>query len=452
MIRRFIHLSDIHFGQERHRRPEHEDAREELLRDCRRMIDEGQVNGAATGILLSGDTAFSGKEAEFKAAARWLERLAGIAGCDLKHALQVIPGNHDVDLSALSETGQQMQVHLRSRGVDDIQGYLNRAAGERPHPLLGKLADYRSFAGAYGSDFDNEAHPICIKTHTLEGGPDLRIVGLCSVTISDRSDARGNMFLGQHQYVLQRSADHIDVVMVHHPLHWFKDEAQARSYLHGRPRVLMTAHEHLPELIIYENAEGFRQLRLAAGAVNPPETGGEYTFRYNWLEFAWTHEDGRLLLSITIHPRRWSSRGTRFDADREYAGGAASKTVKIDCGKLAQEMAPATPAEPAIASIVAKAVAMPESNTVPPEAPDKSGYEALRFIFWRYLERGVRQQVLAELNLLRPSPQPLPTAFEREAFELASREGKLADLWDATMAQLEPAERRPNPFLVDKGR
>ena len=78
---------------------------------------------------------------------------------------------------------------------------------------------------------------------------------------------------------------------------------------------------------------------------------------------------------------------------------------------------------------------------------DEGALEQLRYVFWRYLDRTNRQRVLATLGLLRPAPAPLPTAFERGAFELASTQSKLPELWDSTMALVPEDVRRPNPFL-----
>ncbi|WP_413990743.1 metallophosphoesterase family protein [Labrys okinawensis] len=246
MTLRFVHLSDIHFGQEKHGTgPINDDVRRELLRDCRRMIADGYIVEPATGILLTGDVAYAGKEAEFKRAVEWLDELASVIKCDRKQ-VQVIPGNHDVDLQTLDDQAKLFQGMLRKMSVEDIQAYLNSVADSDNHPLMQKLTDYRSFAGAYGSDFKSVGQPITIKSYSLGGGKDIRIIGLCSVLISDLSDKLETMYLGQNQYVVPRSDDHEDIVMVHHPLPWFKDSAIAEKYLNARARVLMSGHEHLP--------------------------------------------------------------------------------------------------------------------------------------------------------------------------------------------------------------
>src|SRR5262245_61669668 len=91
---RFVQLSDIHFGQERGGTyVTHEDARTQLIRDCRRLRDE---LGPADGILITGDVAFGGKIEEYARAGAWIDELVQAVGCETID-VRTIPGNHDVD-------------------------------------------------------------------------------------------------------------------------------------------------------------------------------------------------------------------------------------------------------------------------------------------------------------------------------------------------------------------
>lgn len=453
MTLRFVHLSDIHFGQERDgSAPTHEDVRAEILTDCERLRTEGHIAGAATGILLTGDISYGGKEVEFKQAADWIDALTTRVGCD-RRAVQMIPGNHDVDLDSLDATNRMVQETLRAKSVAEIQGYLNSVADQEVHPLLGKLADYRSFAGAYGSDFKSPAQPITIKEHSLPGGKLIRMIGLCSVLISDKSDRRGSMFLGQNQYVVQRNPEFEDFYLIHHPLDWLKDEHDAARYINGRARVLITGHEHYPSLSVIHREDGFQQVVLAAGAANPPGAAGDFVYTYNWLEFDWLVENGKAVLSISVFPRRWNSRSTCFETDYSRTKGSISTNLRLDCGPYQDAKLKASSAKPASVPEVeaqdlatAKINTMPPSNPVPEGVADHSSYELLRFLFWKYLDRSTRQTVLVELGLLRASEKPLPNSFERDAFKKASQEGKLHDLWEHTMKFTPDAERRDNPF------
>ncbi|WP_367395148.1 metallophosphoesterase [Cupriavidus sp. Agwp_2] len=471
MTLRFIHLSDIHFGQEKDSSLFiQEDVREELLNDCRRMLDEETVAGPPTAILITGDLVQSGKEEEFKTAGAWLERLTNIVGCG-RQDVRVIPGNHDIDLQALDATGLLTQSHLRTQPVDMVETYLHKAAVQSTNPLVAKFADYRSFAGAYGSDFKGFREPYNVATYKLDGGKAIRVIGLCSVMISDRNDKPGTMFLGRSQYSINRDSNCEDIVMIHHPLEWLMDRREAEPYLHGRPRMILSGHEHKPDLTLVHRETDWQQVLVAAGATNPPRQDLYHQYTYNWIELSWNNSNGRAKLNVTVYPRVWSPKRTGFDADYVRLSGKAFKTLVVDCGVASEQPAqPLERSEDAITSspergkcdasdlqmqaqvLAVKSISvdseakMTDTNGVPPEAGNIGAFETLRFLFWRYLDRSTRHSVLAELELMPKGNTNLPSAFEREAFEEAARRNLLAKLWDATMVHVPDTERSANPF------
>ncbi|XIA63666.1 metallophosphoesterase family protein [Bradyrhizobium sp. TZ2] len=111
---RFLHFSDIHFGQEKNGAWVHDDIRREVLNDCQKCLNEGTIRGAPNAIIITGDVAYAGKEAEFKRAVDWLDQLTSIVGCD-RLAVHLIPGNHDVDVKVLGSAGVALQAELRKK-------------------------------------------------------------------------------------------------------------------------------------------------------------------------------------------------------------------------------------------------------------------------------------------------------------------------------------------------
>ena len=58
----FVHLSDIHFGQERGSQLFiHNDVKKCLIEDAVDLVDK-YANGCATGLIVTGDIAYSGKK------------------------------------------------------------------------------------------------------------------------------------------------------------------------------------------------------------------------------------------------------------------------------------------------------------------------------------------------------------------------------------------------------
>jgi predicted phosphodiesterase len=444
-------MSDIHFGQEHVGLGfEYADVRAEILSDCQTMVREGVIAGPANGILLTGDVAQAGKESQFREASVWLDTVCQAIGCDRK-SINIIPGNHDVDLDRLGVGGASLQEQLRSLEIGEADKRIAKIATEQYNPLMDKLSDYRSFAEAYGSDFKSASEPYYIDIYKMKSGRPLRVIGLCSVTLSDRNDKVGNMFLGMSQCTISRNLECEDIYLVHHPLDWFKDQHRARNSIHSRARVLITGHEHYPNVEVIYRDGGHQQIVVASGAVNPPEAGGDFKYTYNWLEFDWQHDAGRLVLAVTVYPRVWSTRTTRFMPDFERTDGAQCRLLKLDCGPVPFDRnAPAAASQvvqvPALEPQEAEVVVMPITPPLPPTVLDGEAYEELRFLFWRHLDRATRQRVLVDLGVLHAGAGALPSAFERSAFERASQERKLAALWDATMPLIPYDQRRPNPF------
>ena len=77
-----------------------------------------------------------------------------------------------------------------------------------------------------------------------------------------------------------------------------------------------------------------------------------------------------------------------------------------------------------------------------------SGFDRLRYFFWRYLDWQQRLQVLVQVDALpRTADEPLPQTMERIALETAARDGhKLFELWQAVMPLIPEEKRVPNPF------
>ncbi|HGR4998460.1 TPA: metallophosphoesterase [Pseudomonas aeruginosa] len=109
----FVHVSDIHFGQEKDDRVHiHADVKQQLIADAKEVVSK-IAGGSAQGILVTGDITQSGKWAEYEVAGKWLDELAASIGVEI-HRVQMVPGNHDLDRSKLSFSGQQILDHIRA--------------------------------------------------------------------------------------------------------------------------------------------------------------------------------------------------------------------------------------------------------------------------------------------------------------------------------------------------
>jgi hypothetical protein len=80
-------------------------------------------------------------------------------------------------------------------------------------------------------------------------------------------------------------------------------------------------------------------MMLAAGATVPFKSDEVYTFTYNVIEFEWEPVDDDLI--VTMHPRAWNPKRTRFEADDKRLGGKQPRH-KLRCPSF--KLAPRPPA------------------------------------------------------------------------------------------------------------
>ena len=164
MVYRFLHLSDIHFGQERKGTlVVHEDVRSALLVDA---SDLAARRGKADLVIVGGDTAFQGEPDEYKRAGEWLDKLTEAVKCDAETDVRVVPGNHDCDLSQNGRVALTFHRSIREGSLESAYGDLEDIGkrAEEANPLLPKLKAYRDFASGYDSDFRSLRVPSGLGT------------------------------------------------------------------------------------------------------------------------------------------------------------------------------------------------------------------------------------------------------------------------------------------------
>lgn len=382
---------------------------EQLIEDCGRVRDEKIVQGTATAILIAGDIAYAGKEAEYDRAGLWIDRVAKAAGCNPR-SVRLIPGNHDVDWNKLGPSGRSLVGELRRAPHSSCGDLLQAALLEKSCPLVSPLEDYFSFAAAYGCSFDDFRKPFHEITYPL-GDRRITIRGLCSAFVSDRSDALGSMVLSTPTYTMlahERSESEL-IVMVHHPLEWFKNRQHAASFINSRSKLLLTGHEHFSELVLKAWSGEVQQLHIAAGAVNPPEETSLHHFSYNWIELYSRRIDGGAALRVRVIPRIWNNKTAKFDTDYSQTGKAADWTIEL----------PLPAAKPHAKDDEQRLEPFKSTPTAPTDFKDDDSLT--RFRFWRFQDRKRRQDILQKLGAL---PAPLdgavvPFYLENLAFENA---------------------------------
>ncbi|CNB70181.1 Calcineurin-like phosphoesterase superfamily domain [Yersinia intermedia] len=431
----FVHVSDIHFGQEKgHRVHIHADVKQQLIADAKDVVSK-IAGGVANGILVTGDIAQSGTWAEYEAAGEWLDKLAASIGVEI-HCVQMVPGNHDLDRSKLSFAGQKILDHIRTGGTEEYEEILKNPVDRAT--LFSRFEDYGRFSFGYNCPLNDEGAYASEMKVNLAPGRALRFIRLNSSLLchGKERDEHPELMIGAKQFTIPREDGVENIILVHHPLSWYKDQEEVRDYIRSRARVFISGHEHDPKVSIDSVEAGCEVMMLAAGATVPFHSDEIYTFTYNIIEFDWDEEiDG---LSVTMHPRAWNPQRTCFESDDKRLGGKDPKfRLMSPSFRKAPRPATITTAHPISIRPVEEAdvfstppieIAAIESSgkETKPMPPSEEGYETARLRFFRDLYEGERLRILVELGALSENfDERMTQGLERRLFDILVKDGKL---------------------------
>lgn len=433
----FVHLSDIHFGQERDDTVHiHADVKQQLIVDAAEVVGN-LPSRVARGILVTGDIAYSGKRAQYDDAGRWLDELAQNIGCPI-HMVQMVPGNHDVDRDKLSIGGSKLLDYIRAGGADnEYEKVVNNPADRAS--LLARFEDYGRFACGYDCALDGEARFATNCLIELAPGRWIRFIRMNSALLchGKERDDEPELIIGARQFTIPRNVGEENVLLVHHPLNWYRDADDVRQYVRSRARVFISGHEHNPKVAIDSVNEGCDVMMVAAGAAVPFKSNAVYTYTYNVIEFDWDEEADAL--AVTMHPRVWNPEQTCFEADTNRLDGSKSRVVlgSPNFRRCSQPNGngPAAGGRVAVESVeldhkqVVEFVAKEIAEETPPMLRPIEGYELTLLRFFRDLLENERLRILVELNAIpADSDEPMTQGVERKLFDWLAREGRLLEL------------------------
>jgi calcineurin-like phosphoesterase family protein len=418
---RFVHLSDIHFGQERGEAIYvHNDVREQLLDDAQ-TLRQSLSTQPFDGVIVTGDLAFSGTTEEYKVAGEFLDCLTERIGCP-RTAVQLIPGNHDIHRPSICKASEWMLSEISEKGASALDSFLEDEQDREV--LYGRLKQYRKFAEAYDCPVDGSGGIAGQKRFTLAPNRTLRFVGLNSALSCGKNDEQGKLILGARQWVLPRTKGEELVVLCHHPLHWFRDSNSALKYVRTRARVFMSGHEHNPSFDVQPIDSGCDLLLLAAGATTPPRESKTYKYTYNLIEFAWDEEQEGL--RVQLFPRMWSDKSTRFEENSALPGNDKNPAI-LACPNFRSVASAAT--DRATVSLTRPSLVAAAGNQTAEggQMDDEFPIQLLRF--FRDLTGAQRLAVLIKLGALpRDWSEPLNQSAERRALNRMNMEGRTGEL------------------------
>ncbi len=273
-----VHLSDIHFTQSS--RTVHDldaNIRNELRLDAAQLSK--QV-GPVTGVLVTGDIAFSGQKEEYKHAADWLSEFCTAVGCPEEN-VWVVPGNHDVDRKLASDLITKMlHESIRAKDGPEVDAKLREffSNSQSANALLAPLTEYNAFAARYECSVSAK-NPFWECDISLICGTVVRMRGLCSAFVSNAEDDKGKIILGTAQAGVPRAESVLYLTLCHHPPEWLRDQDPVEDHLKSKVHIQLFGHKHAQRVDTIND-----KLRLVAGAMHPERRERDWVPTYNVLE------------------------------------------------------------------------------------------------------------------------------------------------------------------------
>jgi len=440
-----VHLSDIHFtrasGVSVHDLDKN--VRNELVLDATKFAKE---IGPVTGVLITGDIAFSGSKAEYDHATGWLQGFCRAIGCPAEN-VWVVPGNHDVDRQRTKrKVTRTLHQGIREEG-SDVDRELREILSDPQSAaaLLEPLTEYNTFAGRFGCSISAEKH-YWERDLQLACGTAIRLRGLTSALVSNEEDRRTGIVLGAAQASVERASSVLHVTLCHHPPDWLRDHDAVEDHLKSKVHIQLFGHKHSQR---FDEING--KVRLVAGAMHPERGEGGWLPTYNFLEIS--RRDGEHI-GLRVYQRQWNQPDTNFVAWRHPDNGKDHREF------LWSGFPSARNAEPhSVVSYEARRADVTASTSSPvvatttterDDAMPPPNYE--RRLAYRFLTLPFRHQITVAKNLdvLTDSDRALSDeALFRVLFKRAAEKGLLGKLWAETeRLHDDPADF--NPFESSK--
>ncbi len=250
----WLHLSDLHFRASKAIQWDADIVLKALLDDVAALIQSEARPMHPDFIAITGDIAYSGKPEEYDLAQEFLDALLRLAGLG-KDRLFLVPGNHDVDRTLITEEARRIDASLQDR--DHTNAILSDAAARRV--ILTRFEGYRSFVNSYlGPHLPFHDDSYFYSRRIDIGKKAIGVLGLNSSWVcGGDNDAMNGMLVGEWQAraaLAQVQDADIRIALMHHPLLLLRefDRDDTGALLSNRCQFILHGHMH--------NAEGVHAL------------------------------------------------------------------------------------------------------------------------------------------------------------------------------------------------
>jgi len=328
----FVHLSDIHLNEEDIQKDFGANIRQEVINDVLELEFEN-----ITGIIISGDIAFSGKKNEYIKAIEYIKELTNNLKCNAED-VWIVPGNHDVDRNVHKNLilVKDVASELRAKGPDNCDDIFKHKLKDLQYPfmVLKHLDEYNAFAEKFSCPTNSNKLFWDVE---LELGFDckLKLIGLnsCIISSEDDNDTDKKLFIGNLQYNFVRRDKYLNILICHHPEDWIIDRDNFLRIVDSHCHLQLYGHKHKQRLISQTNSAGHTTIKLFSGALNPPRNEKDYLPKYNVLNLKISIEGDEIFALIKVYERIWDETISRFKGTLT-SGGRLFYEFKLKIGKV----------------------------------------------------------------------------------------------------------------------
>jgi len=307
---------------------DYSDIRQGLFSDIKDFCASGQQ---INHILVCGDVAYSGEVSQYKKAKCFIDKLCEIIGCKPSE-VYTVPGNHDKKRDEEYATTRKILYNsLRDNDKNNELLEIFKSKETQTLRLLYKpLMNYYQFADYYDctdhlasksfngvDDFTcDEADKMYWKQNLAEiSGFKINLFGINSVLTSDEDDEKNKQFLPKFTYRITKETNHINMMMMHHPINDIISHDKIEKELDKRFDIQLYGHIHK------QSSETGKTIKIFSGSLQPPGSDDDqYRPVYNIIDI---DIENTTELILTLHARKWN--GERFENFREE-----SKTHKLN--------------------------------------------------------------------------------------------------------------------------
>lgn len=353
---RFLQISDIHFSNQAGGDDDYAQMKSKFLEDIAKCYKE---KGNIDYVLICGDIAYAGTEAQYKEARSFIDAICASIECSGENGGNVfmVPGNHDKKRDVYTRTRFMLRESLLKKNA--LKQLLSSKVNEPMAVgiLYAPFKQYYKMAADYTSISDIARKSVVFPESDQETGGVPRfesgdnmfwselighlksipvtLHGSNTSLLSDKDDGESKSLIAgkQHLQMLPTQAynvttkeNEIHILMLHHPMSEIIEGDKIEKDIDSRFQLQFYGHMH-KQSSLCNNV-----VKIYSGALQPPEADvmdedNEYFPVYNIIELEVEDEEGKPCLKVDVFSRKWD--GVKFDEYEEEtkAGKDAMKVL-----------------------------------------------------------------------------------------------------------------------------